>query len=120
MKKPGPGVEAHSPLCSPRTRVPFRYSERPRCALFNLCEPVRIGFGCKSPLKRCARVRALASFRASPGHAFAPLSAAGPGLARAGSSSDISFRAEIVPGNALARMRLSPRARPSLDSANDQ
>ena len=51
MKKPGPGVEAHSPLCSPRMRVPFRYSERPRCTLFNLCEPVRIGLGCKSPLK---------------------------------------------------------------------
>ena len=120
MKKPGPGVEAHSPLCSPRTRVPFRYSERPRCALFNLCEPVRIGFGCKSPLKRCARVRALASFCASPGHAFAPLSAASPGLARAGSSSDISFWAERVPGNALAHVRLSLRARPSLDSANDR
>ena len=117
MKKPGPGTVCIRAAVLPRTRVPFRYSERPRCALFYLFEPVRIGFSRKSSLKRCARVRALASFRASPRHAFAPLSAAGPGLARAGPSSETSFRAEIVPGNALARVRLSPRARPhSLDN----
>ena len=54
---------------------------------------------------------------ASLAYAFAPFSAAGPGLACAGPPSRSTFRAEMVPGNALARGLLSPRARPhSLDN----
>ena len=49
---------------------------------------------------------------ASLRHAFAPFSAAGPGLASAGTSFGSIFWAEIVPGNTRACVRLSPGPAP--------
>ena len=49
---------------------------------------------------------------ASLRHAFAPFAAAGPGPASAGTSFGNIFRAEIVPGNTRACVRLSPGPAP--------
>ena len=61
------------------------------------------------PLLSAAPAPAFSHFpAASPGHAFAPSSTPGPGLACAQICFKYNFRAEIVPGNARARVRLSP------------
>ena len=80
MKNPGGTRRAHPLRCAcPRPHVPFRCSDRLRCAFIHLREPIRGGSGRTSRLKRSAwarvfafshrlaRERVCATFRHLPG-----------------------------------------------------
>ena len=98
----------------PRAHMsPSAASVNPAVCLFCLVNPpasVQVA----DPLSSTAPEPAFSCFPAAlPGRAFAPPSATGLELACARTFSRYTFWAKIVPGNAWARVRLSPWARHS-------